>query len=84
MSSTIYIWSAPTNEHRSKGGNIRMNELLEKRVSEARATSTNSARRIGGLHRNPQWVAGRDQTASHLKRQLRSSIPLDRFLGQGQ
>jgi len=37
---------APTNEHRSKEGNVRMKELLEKHVSEARATSTNSARRI--------------------------------------
>ena len=37
---------APTNEHRSKEGNIRMKKQLEKRVSEARATSTNSARRI--------------------------------------
>ena len=37
---------APTNEHRSKEGNIRMKELLKKRVSEARVTSTNSARRV--------------------------------------
>jgi len=37
---------APTNEHRSKEGNVRMKELLEKRVLEARATSTNSARRV--------------------------------------
>ena len=36
----------PINEHRSKEGNLRMKELLEKRVSEARATSTNSARRV--------------------------------------
>jgi hypothetical protein len=35
-----------TNEHRSKEGNIRMKELLEKLVRKARATSTNSARRL--------------------------------------
>ena len=42
---------APNNEDRSKESNIWIKELLEKRVSEARATSTNSARR--GLHRKP-------------------------------
>jgi len=49
---------APTNEHSSKEGNIRMKELLEKCVSKARATRTNSARHI-----SPQWVAGRNRTA---------------------
>ncbi len=36
----------PMNKHRQKEVNIRMKKLLEKRVSEARATSTNSSRRV--------------------------------------
>jgi len=35
--------TAATNDHRLKYGNIRLKELLEKRVAEARANSTNSA-----------------------------------------
>ena len=38
--------TASTNEHGRKDGNVRMKELLEKRVSYARETVTNSARRI--------------------------------------
>jgi len=38
--------TAPTNDHRLKVGNVRLKELLEKRVADARAKSTNSARRI--------------------------------------
>ena len=68
---------APTNEHRSKEGNVRMKELLEKRV-------LGTSRLDGVLHWNPQWVAGRDRTAPHLERHLRPSSPLDCFLKQGQ
>ena len=38
--------TASTNEHGRKDGNVRMKELLEKRVTGARATATNSARRV--------------------------------------
>ena len=38
--------TASTNEHGRKEGNLRMKELLEKRISHARETATNSARRI--------------------------------------
>ena len=38
--------TASTNEHGRKDGNVRMKEFLEKRVTEARATATNSARRV--------------------------------------
>jgi len=38
--------TAANNDHRLKNGNVRLKELLEKRVAEARANSTNSARRI--------------------------------------
>ena len=38
--------TASTNEHGRKDGNVRMKELLEKRINHARETATNSARRI--------------------------------------
>ena len=38
--------TASTNEHGRKDGNVRMKELLEKRINHARDTATNSARRI--------------------------------------
>jgi len=38
--------TAATNDHRLKNGNVRLKELLKKRVAEVRANSTNSARRI--------------------------------------
>ena len=37
--------TASTNEHGRKEGNVRM-ELLERRINDARATSTNCARRV--------------------------------------
>ena len=38
--------TASTNEDGRKDGNVRMKELLEKRINHARDTATNSARRI--------------------------------------
>ena len=38
--------TASTNEHGRKEGNVRIKELLEKRISHASETATNSARRI--------------------------------------
>jgi len=38
--------TAATNDRRLKNGNVRLKELLEKRVAEACANDTNSARRI--------------------------------------
>jgi len=38
--------TAATNDHRLTIDNIRLKDLLEKRVTAARAKSTNSARRI--------------------------------------
>ena len=38
--------TASTNEHGRKDGNVRMKELLEKRVTDTRATATNTARRV--------------------------------------
>ena len=38
--------TASTNEHGRKDVNVRMKELLEKRINHARDTATNSARRI--------------------------------------